>query len=523
MKNLQNQFEQGKMQWIFSLVATFLWGVAAHMYGFVDNNVSHDSLKEFHGAILGNQLKIQSGRVFVPLYRDLFRSDATLPWLIGILALLWIGLAVYLTIRIFHMESKVLIFLTAGIFTTNISVSATAATYLHDLDCYMFSLLCAVAAVYMWDRFSWGFWAGAGLLSVSLGIYQSYISVTIVLVLITSVLDLLNEGTFRDVFRKGLKAIGMLVLGGVLYYIAMKVIVELSHIPLSRGRHNFMDTMAQMTPQLFLQMTLCAYQDCFHRLLNAYSAYPALMIRGATILLLAIAVLAVAVEVRKKHMRLPEKLLCVVLLGLLPLGMNVLYVLTIGNIHDLMVFAIWLFYLLALLLGDDLARKWKGNGSHSAKAKTGKFLNQICVICVFFILYGNVQYSNGMYLMKDMEYDAYLSLMTRVVSRMEDYEGYVPEETPVFFSGLPKDLNTSIPGFREYQSATGMESTDLIYTPQRKRFQAYFDYILCTPVNLVEEELWNDMQEDPRISEIPCYPADGCIVMVGDVLVVKLG
>ena len=34
---------------------------------------------------MGNDIKLTSGRIFVPLYRDLFRSDVTLPWLLALL------------------------------------------------------------------------------------------------------------------------------------------------------------------------------------------------------------------------------------------------------------------------------------------------------------------------------------------------------------------------------------------------------------------------------------------------------
>lgn len=153
MDTLRKLYDQNKKWLSFSLISTFLWGMAAHAYRFLNNTVSHDSLNEFHGAIFGNAHKLKLGRIFVPLYQDLARGDLSVPWLIGCLSLLWIGLAVFLTLRIFKIESKLIAFLTAGIFTTNISISATAATYLHDLDCYSFSLLCAVAAAYLYSQY----------------------------------------------------------------------------------------------------------------------------------------------------------------------------------------------------------------------------------------------------------------------------------------------------------------------------------------------------------------------------------
>ena len=145
------------------------------------------------------------------------------------------------------------------------------------------------------------------------------------------------------------------------------------------------------------------------------------------------------------------------------------------------------------------------------------------MMLVFVLLYGNVQFSNGMYLKKDIEYDAYLSLMSRVVDRMEEEVAYVPGETQVVFVGLPEDLNDQIPGFEMHSLATGMWSTDILFEYTRQRFQAYFDYVLCAPIKLLEDSQWNAMLENQEVLGMPNYPAKGCIKMVDDVLVVKLG
>ena len=185
MNRLLQDLKQNIHILYLALASAFGWGFAAHGYMFTDNSVSHDSLREFHAEIVGNNIKMGSGRIFTPIYRELLGTDITMPWLMGILALLWIGLAVYLTARIFRMESKVLVCLTAGIFATNIAVSATTATYIHDLDSYMFSMLCAVAAVYLWKELKYGWLLGAVFAAGSIGIYQGYLFVVITLVLIT--------------------------------------------------------------------------------------------------------------------------------------------------------------------------------------------------------------------------------------------------------------------------------------------------------------------------------------------------
>ena len=96
---------QDKQRFSFAVLATFFWGLLAHGYGFLHDSFSGDSLSEFYGAMGSNAWKIQLGRFVVPAYKAVFRTDMTLPWLVGVLSLVWIGLAVYMTARIFRMES----------------------------------------------------------------------------------------------------------------------------------------------------------------------------------------------------------------------------------------------------------------------------------------------------------------------------------------------------------------------------------------------------------------------------------
>ena len=496
-----------------SLAAVFCWGMAAHGYMFLDNSFSHDSLREFHAEILGNNIKMGSGRIFTFLYRELLGSDVTLPWLTGLLALIWIGLAVYLTVRIFRVESKTMICLIAGIFATNIAVSATTATYIHDLDSYMFSMLCAVTAVYLWKEIPFGWLLGAVFAAGSIGIYQGYLFVTVSLVMIDCILRLYREEKLKEVFAEGLKAIGMILLGGLLYYLSMKGLLHLTGAQLVKGEYNSMDLILHQSAGDIVKLILDAYNDWFRRLMDAYSSYPAALVKGITLLFFGICGAGILTMLADKRIGLAEKLLCLLLIVLLPFGMNLIYVLTISRSHDLMTFPIWLFYLFVLLSAEYLVKKWH---------RPGQWLRGICILLAALLLYGNVRFSNGMYMKKDLEFDAYLSLMTRIVTRMEMTEGYVPGETEVVFVGNPEN-RIMIPGMKDYWNVIGMTSGDLLVEPERSRYQAYFDYILCLPINLGDGQRWNEISSGDAARSMPCYPAAGCMEFQGDILVVKLG
>ena len=129
MNILMDVYERNKSKLQFSLVAAFFWGLVAHGYRYLNSDFTHDSLKELHGGILGNRWKVELGRVFVPFYRSVVRSDVTVPWLIGLLTLLMLGLTVFVLIKIFHIDSKGMIFLTAGIVTANRSIKTIMSCF----------------------------------------------------------------------------------------------------------------------------------------------------------------------------------------------------------------------------------------------------------------------------------------------------------------------------------------------------------------------------------------------------------
>lgn len=523
MDTVLAKIDNNKKSLSFAFITTFIWGMVSHSYGFLHSNFSHDSLNEFNGAYFGNTFKVELGRFMVPLYRAIFRSDITLPWLIGVLSLLWIALAVFLVIKIFNIESRTTAFLVPGIFTANITVTAMTATYLHDLDCDMFGLLMAVMAVYCWKNVHKGVAFGAILVAISLGVYQSYISVTIALVMFVCILDLLNKATFKSVFLKGLKAILMIFLGGAIYYILMNLTSVISDITLSSGNYNSVDRMLVLTIQSIPGLIFGAYKDFCYRFICVVTPYPDLLVKAISVILVLAAGVPVISGLLDKEIKPAEKCLCVLLLLLLPLGMNITYILVMGDTHDLMAFAIWLFYLLILLLMDWLVKTIKLRKKESRYKGTPNIVRLISVLLISVLLYGNVQTANVLYLKKDLEQDAFLSLMTRVVYRIEDCDEYIPGTTKVVIAGLPEQLNDGIPGFEKYQRVTGAWSTYVPQVATPSRYQAYVDFIQLNPMIMAEETIWEAMLRDQRVIEMPGYPSDGCLAMIDDVLVVKLG
>lgn len=500
--------------WAFC--STLFWGVFAHTYGFSHSNFSHDSLNEFNAADGWHVWKIQLGRFGIPIYRNIFRSDLTVPWLIGVMSLLWLALTVFVIVRMFQLEQLGEVFITAGIMTCNISVISIIATYIHDFDCDMFALFCAALAAYCWKiKPKVGIFPGAILLTTSMSIYQSYTCVTVALIMICCILDLKSEKKFADVMRDGLLAIGMLLIAGGMYFAALWVVTDITGIALATGTGNSLDTMQNVANGSILDGIFQTYADFFERLMNPLSGYPQALIGGVTGIVLAVIGISVAAAICSKGIGALEKALLVVIVALLPLGMNLIYILSGYIVHDLMTTAIWFVYLLAILAVRYLCKNiTKERISHAVK--------YVVWFLVVVLLYSNVQTANVVYLKKDLEQKAYLSYMTRVLYAMEQVDDYVPGETEVVFVGVPEQINEVIPGFERYSQMTGCWVTAVTDLEDQSRAQQYFNYVLLNPIRIADNALAGTIRQQQEVLRMSAYPQEGSIQMVEDILVVKV-
>ncbi len=501
----------------FCFLVTYLWGFIAHGYLFLSNSISHDSIDEFLSMTDIALKKIGSGRFFVPVVHFL-RGNISAPWWLGFLSLLFVSLALFFLIRTFDIREKLLIFLTSGILTVNTSYIALAATYIHDLDCNSLALLFSVLAVYLWRRTKYGAVYGTVPIALSLGIYQSFLSVTITLVVMLSILDLVRGKGFREVFLPGLKAIAMVIGGGILYFCLLKVVTTFAAASLSAGKYNSLDNILSLTPKSLIQLVVSTWKFTVRQIITVNATLPGRLATMTQACVLLVCFVSVLPKLFDKSMAVSEKILLILLSGFLPVGMNVSRILSGGMSHDLMYFAMWLVYLLALLLPRELLQQ---EGGLMQCAKELCQLTAICLVAV--ILYGNVQIANSTYTAKRFIQDANLSMFTRIVSDIEEQEDYIPGETLISFVGSPDLALKDMPKQYRRFYTTGFYDSYVIGGMVHDHYQCYFDYVLMNPGKIASNDQTQALSVHPQVSAMPLYPMHGSIAMVDGVLVVKLG
>lgn len=198
------------------LVATLLLGLFAHGYGFLNFTINDDSLYEFYLSTCMDW-KLQLGRFMEPLLRFLMGEAIVLPWMTGIIGLLFAGLAMHLISKIFRLDTVWENILLCGICITNTTVISLIATFIHDFCGDMLALLLGVYAAYAWiqikQKFSWKHTIiGATCLIGSVGFYQTFPAVTVTLICISMIQDLLKGVSLKTVCQGLLKAIPMAVI-----------------------------------------------------------------------------------------------------------------------------------------------------------------------------------------------------------------------------------------------------------------------------------------------------------------------
>lgn len=495
------------------MLYTFLFGFLAHGFMLTNLNISHDAVFNFYNELPAHLHQIELGRFLEPLYRELTGTSLLMPWSLGIVAFFWLGIAVFLVCRLFDLSDRWEVLLTAGIMTVNISVTATAAAYAPWLAADMFTLFMTVFGVWCWRLYGRSHqvsWLAIGMAAVivSLAIYQSYLSVTIVLIIMLSIQDLVMKKGAAKVFRDGCAGAGMVGASGIVYYILMKISSSLSAVPLLEGKHDSVTNLWDNQETILQRVFYCLKEALTHFFAKDENIYPYPMVWAANFLI-GCASLCLAVCLIRKiggELKKGDWLLLVLLLAALPFASYLVRLLN-PYVHDLMVYSVWLLYLLPLLLRKWTDKRvWRGVGGCCAAI----------VVLLSFILFSYIQTDNAIYVKKQVESEATLSLMTEVMSEVERTDGYVPGETGIIFVGDITEVLRPMPGMNRIKGISGNNKPTAIVDPNI--YQEYFNHVMLRKANFIYEE---EARKWPEVQKMPSYPQAGYVRVLDGTVVVK--
>jgi hypothetical protein len=509
MREIINYIKKNKKYIITIFAITFIWGIVAYGYMFFNNNFTHDSFMESIATQEVINWKMSLGRIFYAPYIYLARGTLILPWLIGIISLIFLSIASILVLKMFKIkdDNYWLNILVPGILTVNNTVIALCGSYLQDMDVDMFAMLMSVLAVYLWKNSKKGYLYGIIPLLLSIGLYQSYISVSLSLIIFLSIIELLKGNKYQEVLKRGLKAIAMFLITGIIYLCLLKLMPIIFNTNLISGGYNSIDSILNMSFVDIVKETGFTYLSSIKNFLLPVTVYNNVFVIMINIILVLSAGYVIINKIFTENINNTSKLMIILLILLLPLAMNICRVLTNGMSHSLMIYALWLIYLFILLILND-------ENCHKLK--------MLCIILTTIICIGNIRLANAVFMVKDIAKEQTENYLNRVLHDIENHEYYIYGETKVVIIGIPNMKTEFHNSTDQIRRLVGNTNDFVIPTGEASRYKLYFSRVLHSNVNVIENQI-NDIYILDQIENMPIYPEKNSIQYFYDVLIVKLG
>ncbi len=510
-----------RREWKIAFLTCFLLGLLVHMPILTADIPNHDGLDSMYF----DQNMITSGRWFLTVACGI-SSYYTLPWLIGILGLLYLGCAAAALCELLEIRRPWAAAACGGLLSAFPALASTYA-YVFTLDGYMLAILLAVLAVLFVKKGRWGFLPGAVCLALSMGIYQAYLSFAIMLSLF-SVLRIFAGEEKADAgrgaalaggLRQGLRYLYMGVLGAGLYYGILQALLLIQGKELAgyQGIDGMVSGTAGGTG--LLSAAAGMYWDFLGFTLHGNVLFQNAFSAGAGILLAASGAAGAFFALRRrKNWKNPANFVIMVgAAAALPAATNVILLISPSVTYHLLMRYQWVLYLIGMvaLTGnirqEDLAKRGFRPG---ILAEWAACLGAWTLIFCFCIT-DNIAYSN-----LQKRYEKTYAYCIRLLDRIEQTEGYYP--------GIPIAM-VGVVGDEQYPATDltldvtsnmiGMSGDSLLY--RGDNYREFIRNYLGATLNILPAEAMAQMYYSEEYTAMESFPGRDSIRIIDGILYVK--
>lgn len=130
-----------KNTWKIAFLSAFVLGILIHLPVMLSDIPNHDGLSSMYF----DQNMITSGRWFLSVACG-FSSYFTIPWIIGLIGLLWLALTAVALTELLELADPLVIMAVSGLLVSFPALASTFA-YVFTMDGYMMALFLAILAV----------------------------------------------------------------------------------------------------------------------------------------------------------------------------------------------------------------------------------------------------------------------------------------------------------------------------------------------------------------------------------------
>ncbi len=497
-------------KWTF--FSTIIVGLIAHTYMFTNKFPNHDDIYALFDASYG----VQSGRWFLATVLS-WDGQLSMPWIIGVLGLFFLGLTAALTANLFHIYKPIPCFLTGALIASAPMVCATYA-YMFTADGYFFAAFLVSVGVFLLIRFhTVGFLLSIFFICLATGIYQAYFPLAVVLILGALLMDILvSKRPFKYYFFKSFTTLIALVLSLVSYFVIMKFTTRNQPLTEYMGLNSMGQVELGKLPQL-IQNAYQAFFSCFFEnklgLSFEWLHYFLTASLGASFILILILFW-------QKKLSPLKIFLALLYLVLYPLAGNLIYVMSgLTDPHLLMLIPSIYFFILPVAVASQASELL-------VQDKNFKRISQVILVWIITLtmlltVYSNIITDNKAYFRMNLAQEQIKAYSTRLIADIVKNPDYTPDIEVYFIGSRIRDEKLRVDSELQDFNISGVPSfadmrTSYSYGLYLNRFMAFPNKTFA-----VATEEKKKVTKDPYVLAMPRYPDPKSIQKVGDYLVVK--
>ena len=458
-----------------------------HGFGYL--NLIYSGLGVIVDAAQWSMVQIAEGRWAQPLYWAV-RGGISAPMLVGLLSAAYLAASVAVAALALRFTRPLTLALLAGALCLNPAVTAVNASALNVADTYFLALLLCLTGAALAERGRRGILLAALCWGIGAALQQSMVAAGAALLLLIVLRALLSGCGARQALP---------VLARGLLALALAVVLYLLGAALMAWRFDVDWEIALRAPAGALLDPLRSYVRPFTAYRTLGGMLGALLLAGGLMLL----VMASGMLARR------ERVTALLLALLLPLAVNLPVLAGPAPSGTSETFAYAFLAVASVMVFDAVFAQVR-----PLRAAYGAGMGVLLLSAAIF--------SNQVYLKKNLEQQSTLSVMTRVIDRMERTEGYVPGGTPVALMGsLEKSpLAMTRDGFahlEDFDAASDRFAADGV-----EENTWYMWEIMGYPCNFVSSYEAELLAESEEGRSMPVFPAQGSCRMIDGILAVKL-
>lgn len=460
-------------------LSSLIFGLLAHNYAFTNKLLNADEIS----ALFSKGATVTSGRWGLDLTSHIF-PDVSMPWIYGIISIFFLACAVSLTVSVFRIKSPLIQLLLSGMIISfpavlgNFSFMFTSAPY-------ALAIFLAVLSVWLFRQGGRGrLIMGVLFLSLSLGIYQAYISLAASFLVLCLIQLLLEGQDAKRVLKRGISYLLLLAVSLGLYYAVNFAVTTL-------GAHGYQDYEFMSGGGLVASLVR-AYTSFARTIFSGYFGY----VNSSLSMLMHLVLLGLSllgiISAMAKGRDWAQRLLTALLIAIFPLSINCMYLIaSVDIIHSLVLFSFVSVYVLAAVVLDRA----------EGKLSLGR---DAVSVALALIVAGNVFYCNKVYLKMALQYENAYAFYNTLMAEIMETPGF-NSETIVDFVGNDAQGIKTVDEI-ETTMLTG-PNEDLVNIYTRVYFMKY--YMGVDLYSYREDTILNA----PWYDEMPCYPDEGSILM----------